>query len=144
MIDKSELQRYYRLKQEIESLRQQMAELRNWLDDAAPKAQVITGMPIAHGETPDKIGKVLVKMESLQEQYADKIHNAMNLLTKIENDLEALPEKERVLLRLHYIEGYNWDAVADKMNYTKRNILYLQWQIFNFKLKNEEQEISLF
>lgn len=56
----------------------------------------------------------------------DELHERIKLLQEKESEartylLQLREEHERVLI-LHYLDGYKWDVVADKMNYSEKYI----------------------
>lgn len=120
MITKQDLQHYRSLRREIGLLRDQLEELQQWLDDAAPKSPAITGMPGGTGD-PDKLTAILIRQEELQRKYELKVDEALQLLTDIEVAIDVLEPTERCLIRLRYMKGYSWEAVAVTLGYS------LQW-----------------
>lgn len=53
----------------------------------------------------------------------------------IEDVIEGLPEREKYLMRLRYIQGCRWETICYKMNYEWRHIHRLHSNILN-QLKN--------
>ncbi len=83
----------------------------------APKNQVITGMPMGHGENINAFDRYLIKLERYEQK---KNRKEQELLEKwqIANDLlsENGIEKENIiLLRLRFYKGYQWKRCVKEM-----------------------------
>ncbi len=49
----------------------------------------------------------------------------------IDDAMETLPEVERQVLRLYYIDGHQWNDVADKLGYSTRQCMNLRRKAIN-------------
>lgn len=83
----------------------------------APKNQVITGMPMGHGENVNAFDRYLIKLERLEKRKSVK---EKELLKKWQFASSILTEngisKENIsLLRLRYYKGYQWKRCAKIM-----------------------------
>lgn len=113
---KYELRNYRDLREELDYLHEQITELR--LSMTAPKNQVITGMPSGSSAVSDKIGEVVAKAERLEKRYIKKYYDLLSRLEQIENEIDKLEPKERLIIRYKYIQGMTWEDVAEKMSWS--------------------------
>lgn len=64
---------------------------------------------------PDAEQKV---MRTLEECYMDKLEMATEAILSIEQNIESLDPVERELIRLRYIDGKEWQDIADTIGYS--------------------------
>lgn len=115
MITKEELRGYVHLQTEVEELPETLEKLQ--AQAYLIGATKINGAPAGSG-SPDKIANNLAKLESLQEYYLDKLDKKLDLQRRIEDAIESLPDRERLLIRYRYIDGKNWIEIAATMGYS--------------------------
>ncbi len=48
-----------------------------------------------------------------------------HIMQDVEAVIEMLPQKEKEVLRLRYINGLKWEQIAEKLKYTDRNVYLL-------------------
>ena len=53
-----------------------------------------------------------------KERFEEAQHRASLLLERIETSIEDLPSMERRVIRLRYIEGFDWFRVSSMMNFS--------------------------
>ena len=49
-----------------------------------------------------------------------------NKIKMIDNAMDILPETERQILKMYYIDGYQWRDVANELNYSTRQCINLR------------------
>lgn len=62
--------------------------------------------------------KIETHRAEILQRYAAEIQEAQ----KIEKILERLPSKQAEVLRLHYVQGLTYEAIAEKMHYCPQHI----------------------
>lgn len=84
------------------------------------KAQVITGMPITHGEDNSSVERFVVQSEEKQEKLNGRLkiiqNEVFNLqcdVNKAEACLECLTHRERFTIEQYYLEDLNWPMVSN-------------------------------
>lgn len=109
-MDKQTLRQYRPLVQEIEQIEEQI----NRLGDGLIGAVNINDMPHSQSKIHDSMAEVACKMADLAQVMAIKLNVAIALRTEIEQCIDSLEEpRERLLMRSRYIDGLNWNRVAE-------------------------------
>lgn len=114
---KNELKRHKDLKRERDHLIKLIGELEAVM--YGPKATNYSGMP--HGAGFDNNGgptaELAMRHIELQNKYTEKVQQLNDSLLAIESAIEVLPPRERMLIRLYYIQGLTWEQVCIAMSY---------------------------
>ena len=71
---------------------------------------------------------LLAKRVDLQNLINKKLIKAYASQSMIENIIESLPEKEKLLMRLSYIKGLSWENICREMNYGGNRIHHIHRQ----------------
>lgn len=58
----------------------------------------------------------------LRGLYNAKRAELLQRMAAIEAAIEALPDRERVVMRAHYLQGADWDAIAETLHYCTRQV----------------------
>jgi len=116
------LQKYQAATREIEDLIRERAV---WRERGETITQVISEMPHGGGAS-DKTGEAAARIAAIDEQILQRIGE----LAKFRSDIECViagtgDDTLRRLLRLRYVKGLKWDAIAAIMNYSYRRVLSL-------------------
>lgn len=81
----------------------------------------MSDMPKAHNKTD--LSNYAAKLDEYEHKYWNERYNQIKLYTSINDAIENMENgNEKLLLTYCYINGMNLDEVADKMNYSRRNI----------------------
>lgn len=128
---KEKLRQYRYIKKEILLLEQEIERLRASLE-AVPKLDDMPKSNYAVDRTADTITKI-VDLESIM---TDRLHQLCKLQQEIEQTIASLPAEQRLLMRLRYIEGEKWEAIALEMNYSWKHIHRIHGQALQ-KLKDD-------
>lgn len=113
---KNELKRYRSIVKEIEQIKEQIARTENQVLSAPIKA--ITDMPISQSEDFDKIGRVVARVDELNDILYEKLDELVKLQIDIEKAIANLEITERTLMRHRYIKGMKWEEICTEMNYS--------------------------
>lgn len=111
---KERLRNYQRIKDELVQIHRQVEEIEAAL--LHPKVQKLTGMPSApsHGNATENM---IAKHLELLEWYKYKEAELASEQLAIEQAIEDLEQRERMLLRYRYIDGLTWEQVCIAMGY---------------------------
>ena len=118
---KEYLYQLFTLDQQIESHRQELYALRRLSKDLVSNPYE----PLSPTNRPgdEKAIDVLEKILALEKQILQEIDQRITLQTDIHTAIERVSDgKERLLLRYRYIDFLKWEEIADKMNFSLRNI----------------------
>lgn len=113
---KERLKAYKDMKKEHRDLERRIAEIDTKLQSA--RSQRLDGMPRGgSGENYVREELLDTKTELLKEYQAKEAELAAELLV-IEQAIDTLEPRERLLMRLHYIDGQTWEQVCISMTYS--------------------------
>lgn len=111
---KARLKEYKWIRKNIESLELTLAEIRM---KAECKSPTLSDMPKTQGDR-DKVSSLVALIIDTEDMISDKLNQAYILLTEIENAIEPLPEREKLLMRLRYVQFKSWEQIAVEMSYS--------------------------
>lgn len=137
MITKAELHRYADLVKEKEDLLERIIRKDSSIKSAS--VQVITGMPRSYNSDHDKIGRAVAQIDRMNELYLCKLRDIENELIRIEKEIERLEPIERQLVRYRYIDGYNWEEICVKLNYSWATLHRMHAKILRELAKDDTQ-----
>lgn len=122
------LRQYIDLVAELESLRSTMAELEGRI--FAPEIGRTDGLPHGGGDRESSVERGALAHAALVDQLRELEAEISRETLAIEMAIEALPSRERNLMRMHYIEGVSWEEIAQRTNYCLRQVYRLRKQAF--------------
>ena len=111
-MDKYVLRQYKPLEKEIICLKNEIERLRECF--LSPPDN--NGMPRAKGNR-DRVSTLVARIVDLDSVLTAKLARMIDYRREIEDALETLESAARLLLRLRYIEGFDWDKVASELGY---------------------------
>ena len=118
-MDKSELQRIMIEYRSIGSLERRIEALRDTLERTTPQ---LDGMP--HGsDGTDKMASITATIVDLEGKLDKRRVDCEREMQRAEIVIDTLPDQQRLVMRLRYIEGLTWKQVAEKSNYDKRHCI---------------------
>ncbi|MGN0663953.1 MAG: sigma factor-like helix-turn-helix DNA-binding protein [Negativibacillus sp.] len=116
---KTWLRSYRYLKSEAERLEEELAY---WRSKAEKMTRELSGMPSGSGGG-DKVPACVEKIWELERDLSAKLAGMVEQRQEIERAIEALPDKQKQLMRYRYIDGMKWEKVAVEMNMEYRWVL---------------------
>ena len=118
-MDKSELQRIMIEYRSIGSLERRIEALRDTLERTTLQ---LDGMP--HGsDGTDKMATLTATIVDLEKKLDKRRVDCEKEMQRAETVIDTLPDQQRLVMRLRYIEGLSWKQVAEKSNYAKRHCI---------------------
>lgn len=121
-----EMSQLYYLNREIDQLKRQLEELECLAEGTT---QVITGMPHGSG-TSDKVGRYAVRIADLRSMIDNRKARCWDELNRLNAYIDGVEDSlTRQILSLRYVNGLNWQQVADcvgggNTEYNVKNICY--------------------
>lgn len=116
---KERLQQYRQLQRELRQIQGRITEVESAM--YSPHNQRLTGMPSAH--SPDDLMEKLVdRHRELETLYREKLMVITEELLAIEKAIATLDPTLRLLMRYRYIDGYRWEDICVKMNYSYQGV----------------------
>lgn len=84
----------------------------------APSTPKLDGMPHAAPNDTSAIERDVEEHIKLQKLYQEKLKAVARSALAVEQAIDALPTKERIVCRYYYIEALTWEQVCVKINYS--------------------------
>jgi DNA-directed RNA polymerase specialized sigma subunit len=117
---KQQLQEYYWLKKNIKKLEEKLLELET---EAKRVTTVYTKTKSSgKGSSKDRLGEIVAKIVDVQDQINELTVKAYEQAMAIEKAIIALPNRERYLIRLRYIDSLSWYEIMDEMHYSWKQV----------------------
>ena len=79
---------------------------------------------------PRMVEEMMNRYIRLEQKYDMLRSNLIDIQIQVEETIEKLDSKERILMRAYYIEGKSWKEVADYMGYSEDNIYKIHGDIW--------------
>ena len=124
-MNKTMLKQYVYLVREIEQIEEEKEKLASGLICAVH----IDGMPHGNSAWNDRMAELTVKLMDLTSVLAERLNSVIALRIEIENSIDSLEPQERIVLRLRYIEGKDWEKIALSLNYSIQHVWRLHSEI---------------
>lgn len=120
---KKQLQEHFWLRQNIKKLEEKLLEL----ETEAKRVTAVYSKTKSSGKgsSKDRMGDIVAKIVDIQEQINELTVQAYEKMIEIEKAILALPNRERYLIRLRYIEGLSWYEIMAEMHYSWRQVHYI-------------------
>lgn len=122
MTAKQYLRQAYRLNELINSHIKELEQLR-LISTSVPSID-FSKERVQGGQFPgDKIANIVGKIVDLERQINAEIDSFIDLKKEIHDAIEAVKNpNERLVLRCRYIEFLTWEQVAERMNYSIKQV----------------------
>ena len=131
---RDELREYRDIRREAEQIRTLLADLRGRM--TAPKIPHLEGDP--GGGSPDScaLERVIDRCAELELFYTNKLNDLSAHQLAIEQAVDSLPGRLRMIIRAHYIQGISWERISTAAGCGSRHVFKLQAQALQI-LENE-------
>lgn len=123
MTAKQYLKQGYRLKELIQTHRDELAQLRSMLGSVQGVSydKVGRGATRWNGDTAEY--NLVIKCVDLEAQIQQEINSMVALMQEIHNTIEGVHNNdERLVLRCKYILFLSWEETAQRMNYSDTQV----------------------
>lgn len=132
---KQYLSGYLYICDEVEDL---IRDLEEWYTIASKVTASYNALP--GGGTSDKMTNVVSKILEIKDKCAERLERLDQARRNIERAIESVEDVDlRRLLRYRYIRGWNFQKIADRMNYSYRQATRLH----GIALRNLDESILL-
>lgn len=98
----------------------------------------LSDMPHAKSAIKDKLAEDIAKLDELERKLVDETICLEENIQLAELEIETLPEKEKKIVRLRYVDCLHWKDVAEKVNYCESHCYRLHTDALE-KLKDESK-----
>jgi DNA-directed RNA polymerase specialized sigma24 family protein len=107
------------LHSQINSLKGRIERLRGLL--SSPASVRLSYAPRGSGTHSDPVGNGVVKLAEMEEELQQRIVELEEKIRRIEGEINALPPRERAVIRARYVDGLDWRQVARRASYTSEH-----------------------
>jgi DNA-directed RNA polymerase specialized sigma24 family protein len=106
------------LAREAEDLLECIKRTRSMLERMAP---VYTAAPGSGDAQADRVGEGVAKLADLETAAQEKLEAYLDFVAQVGAAIDTLAEPDqRRVLRLRYLEGLRWEAIAEKTHFHER------------------------
>ena len=116
------LNEYKYIRENVNELEERLLEIDTQIQKIT---QNISDMPQGNNTDPDKLTNKIQAKIDIENQINDEITNGYKEMKLIEDLIEKLDEREKLLMRLRYINCYSWEKICVEMNYSWRQVHYI-------------------
>ncbi len=118
MTAKEYLKRYRTLNAYIDCKLEEVAKLRALATRLSPTARFDKS-----GNVSDKVGRTAAKIVDLESEIDREVDELVEIRSEIMRTISSVPDIEiRTMLEYRYINGWSWQKIAAKMNYTRDHL----------------------
>jgi DNA-directed RNA polymerase specialized sigma subunit len=128
MITKEQLATIPHIDQMITSKHNQMVQLQEMA--LCVQSSNLLSERVQSSRNPDPMRTADRAMDMAAEIQED-INELLALRTEAAALFKSLPERDKTLMELRYLEGLTWKTVADRMNYSIRQIFNIHGSILS-------------
>ena len=121
MTAKEELLQYKYAREKVEET---LEEYQKYKTRAEKMTSIISDMPRGTSNS-DKVADNAIKMADLSVEYEKRWREAENKKLEIEKNIDLIEEPYRTLLHKRYVQGLNFEKIADEMGYSYVRITHL-------------------
>lgn len=121
MTAKEELLQYKYAREKVEET---LEEYQKYKTRAEKMTSIISDMPRGTSNS-DKVADNAIKMADLSVEYEKRWLEAENKKLEIEKNIDLVEEPYRSLLHKRYVQGLNFEKIADEMGYSYVRITHL-------------------
>lgn len=122
MTAKEYLKEARRLKVAINGKTERMMQLRSIAESVTIQ---LSDMPHGGGE-PQRMAKTVETIADFSREIATETIPLVEMQRDIQKTINRIERQDyRTVLELYYLNGYRWEEVAGKMNYSERQIYYI-------------------
>ena len=105
---------------EAEELREKIIQLETMR--ISPRSAVYGSERVQSSMKGDVQPSTISALDALLRSYNAKLRACIKITTEFERELEKLNERERVIMRMHYLDGKTWSQIQDEKNLSERTV----------------------
>lgn len=88
----------------------------------SPRSAVYGSERVQSSMKGDIQPNTIATLDALLRTYNAKLRACIKVTMEFEQALEKLSERERIIIRKHYLDGMTWSDMQDDMNMSERNL----------------------
>lgn len=102
----------------------------------SPRSAVYGSERVQSSMKGDIQASTIATLDALLRSYNAKLRACIKITMEFEQALAKLSDRERIIIRKHYLDGMTWSEIQDDMNMSERNLI----RISNRAVKKMVQE----
>lgn len=102
----------------------------------SPRSAVYGSERVQSSMKGDVQASTIATLDALLRTYNTKLRACIKFTMEFEQALEKLSERERIIIRKHYLDGMTWSEIQDETEMSERNLI----RISNRAVKKMTQE----
>lgn len=130
---KERLHQYLWIQENVKELEDRLLEIDTQLTKVTAQ---LTADKVTTTKDPDKFTNLTSERIKVEKKINEEICKGLKEMQYIENMIEALPEREKYLMRLRYIQGEKWETICYKMDFEWTHVHNIHSKILK-RLKSE-------
>jgi len=104
---------------QIASLKGRIERLRSSL--SSPAVSRLSHAPASSGMPGDPVGDGVVRLAEMEEELQKRIMELELKIRCVETEIDALPPRERSVIRARYVDGLSWRRVGKVVGYCENH-----------------------
>lgn len=137
---KEELREYRWLVKNIQEMEDELAELET---QATHITSSLKEDVVDYTSCKDKMSGQVARIIELQDTINEQLARMYALQKSIREKISGMPEREKRLLTLKYIEGKTWESIATDMGYCWQHIHKIHSRALRMMDKNRREKASI-
>lgn len=89
----------------------------------SPRSAVYGSERVQSSMKGDVQADTIASLDALLRSYNAKLRACINITMEFEQALDQLSERERIIIRKHYLDGKTWSDIQDEMDMSERNLI---------------------
>ena len=106
---------------EVEELKEKIIQFETMR--TSPRSAVYGSERVQSSMKGDIQASTIATLDTLLRSYNAKLKESIVITIEFEQALESLNERERIIIRKHYLDGKTWSEIQDEMNMSERNLI---------------------
>ena len=106
--------------EEAEELKEKIIEFETMR--ISPRSAVYGSERVQSSMKGDVQPSTIATLDALLRSYNAKLRACVKITSEFEQALTLLNERERIVIRKHYLDGKTWSDIQDEMNMSERNL----------------------
>lgn len=104
---------------QIASLKGRIERLQSSL--SSPATSRLSHAPGSSGSPGDPVGDGVIRLADMEEELQQRIAELELNIRRVEEDIDAMPPRERSIIRARYVDGLSWRKVGKAVGYSKEH-----------------------
>lgn len=103
----------------------------------SPRSAVYGSERVQSSMKGDVQPSTIATLDALLRGYNAKLRECIKITMEFEDALTKLSDRERIIIRKHYLDGKTWSDIQNEMNMSERNLI----RISNRAMKKMTQNV---